>query len=513
MKKGHVMDKTTAKAIRRLGSRWDWRRRAAAEALTGTEDPQAVEPLIACLKDRNQEVALAAQIALANLRGKAADRFCALWAERRDEWLEVILLKAGYIASTPLELKCLTAFKQRKVLEENIPWNILESCLLDRDMNVVCSAVDYAINTAGRTPEALWAFVLEHPESFVARALLMKGWRPQDVYERALFYFLADDLRAYHDIDFEQAYLRSWYESARPALKEAIASRIRKIGDTRLLAVFRTERGQRKERITEEETEIQAEIMMKNRDFEGLFELLPFCNYELGRRIIAFLKEEGWQSPDPRGQELQKRLEALLSHQQEQSLPPSYAMAIYEDFRPMFLGEHNPPSTEAELQAWLSGSDFRKRSAALITLAEQGSRLLNDAANKACGDPYWQVRMAAAACEVLQPGTLSPANRALLEQDHVVWVAALLKMPRKNRSLFELGPQGLEELKDVGTLLSPDCKPDGPNNFFEILRALVPTAEREYLLTLGEFYGTDVVVSQETAYEAGAADVEIEMEE
>ena len=474
-----------------------------------------IDVLLNLTKDRDNTVSKSAEKVILSLTNQEGiNRLCALWSERRDRGLESILLKAGYTASSPLELKSLTAFKTGKRLEGNIPWQAIQSCLLDRDKDVVYSAVDYAIDTAGQTAEALWAFVLEHPESFVACALHEKGWRPQEASERALFYFLADDLNAYHDIDFEQTYLRSWYESARPALKEAIASRIRKSGDTRLLAVFKTVRGARKESITEKEAEIQAEILMKNRDYQGLFGLLPFCGHELGKRIIGYLKEAGWQDPDPRGRELQERLEGVFSARKQEGLPPSFAMAIYEDFRPMFMGDERPPSTDAGLKPWLEDNRFRRRSAALITLAERGSGLLKDAANKACGDPYWQVRMAAAACEMMRPGTLSPANRALLEQDHVVWVAALLKMP-KSRRLAELGPKGLEELREMpsGRLPDPDHRPGGPDDFFEILKGLVPTGEREYLLTLGEFLGTDIVVSHETAYEAGATDVEIEMED
>lgn len=512
------MDEATEKAIRRLGNRFPFMggliRKRAAETLAGTGESHAVKPLITCLEDKNRKVAKAAWYALLNLSGPAMDHLCALWAEKRDKRLEAILLHAGYIASRPLELRSLTAFKTGKRLRENIPEQVTQSCLLDKDRDVVFAAVDYAMDTAGKTAEALWAFALEHPEGLVVRVLHEKGWRPQEASERAIFYFLAGDQEAYHDIDFEQAYLRYWYESGGSGLKEAIASRIRKSGDTRLLAVFRTERGARKGSVTEKEAALQAEILMKNRDYGGLFTLLPFCSYELGEKVIRYLEDAGWQNPDPHGRELQERLEGILSGKKEKGLPPSFAMAIYEDFRPMFMGDKRPPSTDTGLKEWLEDGDFRKRSAALITLAEKGSPLLKDAANKACGDAYWQVRMAAAACEMLRPGTLSPANRAMLEDDHCLWVAALLKMP-KSRRLAELGPAGLEELREMpsGRLSDPDHRPEVPDDFFEILKGLVPTGEREYLLTLGEFLGTDIVVSHETAYEAGATDVEIEMED
>ena len=74
---------------------------------------------------------------------------------------------------------------------------------------------------------------------------------------------------------------------------------------------------------------------------------------------------------------------------------------------------------------------------------------------------------------------------------------------------------GLPRVVGHGIVRSLDFdqeKPEGPDDFFGLMRG--PTADqgREYLLTLGEFLGTDVVVSDETAYEADVSDIEIEVE-
>jgi hypothetical protein len=242
-----------------------------------------------------------------------------------------------------------------------------------------------------------------------------------------------------------------------------------------------------------------------------MFALLPFADHGQGMRIMATLQKAGWRHCDPRMAELQRRLEALLPKQAPaQQGPCAFAGAIYSDFRPMFMGSEKPPQSPAAVRAWLTDGSFRRRSAALITMAEANAPGLGEAANTACADDFWQVRMAAAAAEMLHPGTLSPANKALLAQDHVHWVQALLQMPAGSR-LVDVRPDDLEKMKNRGLKSRPDQKPAGPDDFFELLAGLVG-ADADYLLAMAEYLETTPEVSADAAYDAGAADVEIEVE-
>ena len=103
-------------------------------------------------------------------------------------------------------------------------------------------------------------FLVEKFDLGLLQKLHAAGWYPAEAADRALFYFLAGDLEKYHDIDFEQKHLSYWYETVRPELKEAIAAGIRQSGQRRLLAVFRTERGGRKQSMTIAEVELQIII-------------------------------------------------------------------------------------------------------------------------------------------------------------------------------------------------------------------------------------------------------------
>ncbi|WP_373500166.1 HEAT repeat domain-containing protein [Desulfococcus sp.] len=515
------MDRDTAKALKRLRSKlifWGGRiRKKGAEGLYGTDEPDAVAPLIFALGDPKEQVRFAARAALGTLQGRAIDRFCEHWAESRGPTLKDIILETGYIASDPIELMVLTSFVNGKDIEFEVPEEVLKTCLLDAEEEVVKQAAHHIVkHPTFNNSKWILPFLIEQFDNGLFQTFNAEGWHPERPDDRALFFFLAGDFEKYNDIDFEHKHLRYWYETAEPKLKEAIAAGIRQSGQKSLLAVFLTERGSRKQKLSEAEVELQVEILTRKKDFPALFGLLPFTTCDQGLRIVAAAQEAGWQNPARHGHELQQRLEALLKDPGKQHGPSSVAMKIFQDFRPMLMGSKKPPGDAGGLNSWLSDAgNFRRRSAALIHMAETSVAGLKEAANRACGDGYWQVRMAAAACELLHPGTLSPANKALLEDDHVYWVQTFLKMPLGPGPgrLADLGPDGLERLRRLGRRSDPKVKPEGPDDFLDLLRGLIHDSEAEYMLTLGEFLITDVVVREETAYAASETDIEIEMDE
>jgi hypothetical protein len=508
------MDKKTKKAVKRLSSRFAFLRKRGAKSLAGTAFPEAVDSLLSALSDKKEKVRATVYYALTQLQKAAVDQLCNVWDENREEELKRIILESGYIATSPLILKIKTALLQGRTIKGKLEEEVANACLLETEKAIVKGASAHILKTEGAPGfERMWELAKENPDVLLANILNKQGRYPADAAERALFYFLAEDMANYHDIDFEQSALRMWYETARPVLKESIARRIRQSGDARLLSVFKTKRGSKKTALNSGEVDLQIEIMAKNKDHSGLFGLLKFATYTQGRRIISELTSAGWICPDPRSHELQQRLENIFQKETTEKLPGSYAHVIYRDFKPMFMGDEKPPKNEKTLLDWTRDQEqFRRRSAALTVIAESGSSVLGDVANTACADDYWQVRMAAAGAELLHPGTLTPANRALLEQDHVYWVQSLLKLPSDGR-LSDLGPQGIDALQ-AGTLTSgPDRKPEKPDNFLDRIKSLLPSTERDYLLTLAEFFSTDVEPSEDISEEAGAMDVEVEFEE
>ncbi len=477
-------------------------------------DGKGVKALLGLLSDKDEGVSALAGKALLSLTNPAGvDRLCSVWHENRAAKIKQLLLQGRYVAHNPTLLRIKTTLLQGLPINGRLAGEIARSCLLDTEEIIVRHAAVHILDTEGDPGvERIWALAKEYPESILTMVLHQQGRYPVDTVERVLFYFLAGDMAAYRDLDFEQSILRMWYETAEPGLKEAIAGRIRKTGDARLLAVFRTKRGSRKTTSAAGEVDLQIAIMTKNKDYDGLFDLLAFATWEQGRQIIAELNSAGWQCRDSRSVELRQRLEMVFQKEWPGNSPELCAKAVFRDFRPMFFGGEKPPENENVILAWSRDREhFRRRSAALIILAESRAPVLADAANTACRDDYWQVRMAAAAAELLRPGTLTPANRALLEQDHVCWVQALLKLPGGGR-LCDLGPAGVDALQ-AGTMPSgPKQKPNRPDNFLDRVQSLLSSSERDYLLTLAEFLGTEVEVSEDVSVEAGTADVEVEIE-
>ena len=321
-------------------------------------------------------------------RPEAISRLCGFWAHYRDTALKEIIVKVGYIASEPLDVHALTSFLSGKEPKAPVPADILKNCLLDREEVVVKNAVGYVAGARGNaTANWLLPFLVEKLDLGLFKRLNTAGWYPADAADRALFFFLAGDLEKYHDIDFEQNHLRYWYETAGPELKAAIAAGIRDSGQRRLLAVFRTERGGRKQRMTVGEVELQIEILTGKQDFAGLFGLLAFATYEQGMRIMQAVHAAGWQSPDSHTRGLQQRLEELMKAHGRRPNPSAASKDIIQDFRPMFMGSEKPPSDGPGLSAWLADpNSFRRRSAALITMAEGNLPSLKEAAGKASAD-------------------------------------------------------------------------------------------------------------------------------
>jgi len=567
------MDKHVERAIKRLKSSCPliggYLRKKGAQALTGTDRVEAVEPLIACLKDRHRSVRNVSLHALKHLKGKARDYLCLIWARTRDPSLEDIIVSSGYVASSPLEVHYLTALKTDKMpasvdiqginillklqydldrdVREKAIWLLhslkdqksidylcqlwerqrdkdleriikkagyiaseppylavltsfinnveppsiseetLKKCLKDKDINIVRAIVDWLVaRKGGEAYLLLWDFAKEYPLTHVPYILNSKGWYPPEPAERALFYFLADEPGKYHSIDFEHSILRIWYETGSDSLKEAVASRIRKSGDTRLLAIFRTPEGRGKTKYTSYEVDLQITLLLKSKNYEELFSLLPHANYDQGKKIIWGLFERGWEHPDSRLRECQKRLEELIHTRGNRIYPLSYPMILYNKFRPMLTGTLKIPAEESQLIQWTEDRDFRKRGAGIIGLAEKGSSALGEVANRASRDPYWQVRMAAAMAETLHPGTLTSINKEYLSKDHVYYIRAFFNMPVKER-LVDFHPEEIDRLNGY-------IRPGEGEDFFNLLRDFIPPPDREYILILAEYFMRDIAI-------------------
>jgi hypothetical protein len=486
------VDNQTVKAIHMLGNKWvilgPTLRRKGALALTNTSAPEAVKPLISALKDENEYVLNAATKALSNLKGAAVDELCSFWCQTRDERIKTIIKKSGYIADSPTALKIKMTFLQEKQITQPFSRDILEDCLMDLEIAICSGAVDYTLTTQkDNALDYLWNFAKHHPGTKIANLLLQRDIYPEDISERALFYFMAGDLAKYLEIDTKHAHLKNWYETSSPELKKDLINLILHHCDKGLISKIQAALDIHHFFPAKEAVNLQMDEMIKLNNLSGLFDLLPFATYDQGSRIICTIQKAGWIHPHAHLQELQERLQNIFNHYEEGLSPLSYANVIFQDFRPMFFTGENLPENEMELVAWAQNkNNFRQRSAAVIAMIERGSPNLKDVANRACVDEYWQVRMAAAAAEMSHPGTLSPSNRALLSKDHVYWVQVLLNIPSDGR-LCDLSPADLDAYRKGGPVTEHRNKSEKSDNFYTRMTAFIHPSVREYLLTLDEY--------------------------
>lgn len=86
----------------------------------------------------------------------------------------------------------------------------------------------------------------------------------------------------------------------------------------------------------------------------------------------------------------------------------------------------------------------------------------------------------------------------------------MLKSLFAKERFVELLPEDIDELKKPAKVSSQDKKPEVSDNFFELIKGLLPSAQKDYLLTLSDFLATDVIVSEEKGYEAAETAVEVE---
>jgi hypothetical protein len=466
---------------------------AAARDLVGTRDAGAVEPLLEMLTSPPEDALhKTAHHILSNMKGEAVDKLCAIWDETRNPDIKEIIQLSGYCATFPERLKRLTFLLNKTPCAELATFEQIKSYLLDHDEDVCATALHQLLEKNNEdVNELLWDLIVANPNAIFQKILYKMNWYPRDFRKRSLFYFLyADDIEKYFDIDYEQTHLHYWNETTskdltNKDLNNCISSKIREVGDARLLSIFKNKRI--KFGIHSSEVDTEIEILAKNNEYEKLFSLLLFCDYQQCIKIMNLISKTEWLHPNKYFRELQKKLTSLMKIENANFKPkPSpFACQLYKDFRPMFFNEV-PPIDERNPSGWLEDShSFRRRGAALISLAENSSSLLKEAANVACADEYWQVRMAAGIAEILVPGTLYQKNREKLEEDHVYWVQALFKLPKNDR-LHSFTPNNIERLSET-TLKH--------KSFYDTIRFFLQDSERTLFLYIADYFATDSIVS------------------
>lgn len=280
-----------------------WLQREAIRALAHDGSATAIKILVKALAthpDSNLRRRVA--IALRHLQSaESIDAVCAAWQETRHDALTALLRERRWLATTPLELRVLTALKTGQKtalarLDAPVITALMHACG-DADPEIVA----LALNLLGelRAPDAIEHFcdqLIGSEFPALQKLAWEKAYAPRDAGKRALFYFLTGQAERYDALDFDHRLLRVGYETAEPEIRHRIAARVRLSGRADLAKAIQS--GPQKRVLAEMSTrewESIVTVLRGNKRFADLW-ALSFETYpEWSAEVLGVLKQAGYR--------------------------------------------------------------------------------------------------------------------------------------------------------------------------------------------------------------------------
>lgn len=209
-----------------------WKRKKALAQLVeavSKDDPDAATVLAEALQEsRDESVKAGAKEALSRLKDqRTIDLLCASWEKSRIESISKLIKDSGWVASSPPELRVLTALKAQKlelfdkVSKDQVDY--LFRSLSDKDSEIAAQARKTLTSFKQATAQELviqLALSDSHKEAL--NIVSEAGYLPADNGQRSLTYFLTEQWEKLSSHDPEHKYLRTIYEKADKKLKSRI---------------------------------------------------------------------------------------------------------------------------------------------------------------------------------------------------------------------------------------------------------------------------------------------------
>lgn len=277
-----------------------------------------IAPLITACQDADPEIASRARESLPFLQEPSAiDAFCNLWAETRSLLLEETLLRSGYQARGPGNVRLLVALKTNRldVAEDAGPEDLpgLLSALQDQDDAIRANAASALAHLKREeTIDALCSRVIETDDPQARAVALTNAYAPRTPELRALFYFLTHQWDAYDALDFDQSMMRVLYEASPQELRQRIAARVQQAGRSDYLTILAgVDYRARAQVVTASEAELMIRILAQNHDFSRLWSLAPELALPFSLEIIRILDQNGWRPVEALDQPVFAELQRL----------------------------------------------------------------------------------------------------------------------------------------------------------------------------------------------------------
>ncbi len=269
--------------------------RYLARAATSHDDP------------RVRDVALGAIRKVS--KGNCLKVVTGIWAQTRDPQLRQIVEDNNLLASSPPQLRVLTALAIDRLqpVTQGAPAlaaPLIEACG-DADPEIAARA-RAALGKLRRqdTIDAVCEELIlaDHPREL--RLALDAGYRPSTTHRQALFLFMTGHWHEYQDLDFDQRLMRAVYESAGERLRRRITQQLRSSGRADLLPlVTGGDRLTRVSRMTAAEADFLIEMTARHELWDKLWRLVFEFPVAHSARALLELNKAEWR-PQPADERL-----------------------------------------------------------------------------------------------------------------------------------------------------------------------------------------------------------------
>ena len=147
------------------------------------------------------------------------DAICKIWTNTRDKDLEKLLVKEKWVASTPADVRVLSALKTKQLkyitngeAEIIVP---LLNALQDRDSEIANQASKCAILfDKPEHQEFLYRLVIEQDHPIARQVAIKAQYIPKDPVQKSLFYFMTEQWDKCKSLDFDKTLSKKAYELA-----------------------------------------------------------------------------------------------------------------------------------------------------------------------------------------------------------------------------------------------------------------------------------------------------------
>jgi hypothetical protein len=280
-----------------------WLRRRAAETLARDGSPAAVRMLAEAIV--HSDDARVRSIALAALRQlthrRAINAVCSVWATTRNADLTRLLAEREWVASTPPDVKVLTALKAEwlDVVTQGgevVVEPLVQACA-DRDPDIGARARQALSHLKNEeTQEAFCRLLIERDHPVAREVAVSAGYLPRDEQQRSLFFFLTEQWERYDNLDFDRQLLRAAYAVAEGQLRDRVREKLRAAGRTDFLPIIAgADYRDRATEMTASERDLLLQTLAANHEWEILWGLAFDVPFFQSAYIVKTLARNGWR--------------------------------------------------------------------------------------------------------------------------------------------------------------------------------------------------------------------------